>query len=160
MRIGFRRPAASFGVITKRAPGENGDMEGEYWLKRQLRIGHWARVRVRVEPGPRSEVRVAAEAGRWLGGVDDTGTSTGVPDDLKEASVSGAKRALADAGMGGTFTITITGIQHVPVDTSADDVRFAASAHRFVRHVPISHPSGPYGASGGVPGWSPGWRQR
>jgi hypothetical protein len=100
-------------------------VEGEYWLRLQMRIGHWARVRVQVTPDPHREVRVADDACAWLADVYGTSAPAAVPPDLKAAAESGAGTALADAGTDGT--VIVTGIQHVPADTSADDVRFATA---------------------------------
>lgn len=115
-------------------------VDGEYWLKRQERIGHWARVRVHVDPAEECEVRVLADACAWLAGVYGSCAATVVPVDLREAAESGARLALADAGVGGG--VAVTRIEFAPADTSADDVRFATAwaVWRAIGHEPASAP--------------------
>jgi hypothetical protein len=115
-------------------------VEGEYWLKRQVRVGHWARVRVRVEPAGERAVRVAADACAWLADVHGPRAVTAVPEDLRAAAESGAGLALAEAGIDGA--VSVTEIRFTTVDTSADDVRFAAAwaVWRAIGHEPVHAP--------------------
>jgi hypothetical protein len=100
-------------------------VEGEYWLKRQQRIGHWAKVHVRVEPGLDRSVQVSPDACAWVRGVYGESASADVPGDLRAGAVTGARFALAEAGVAGA--VTVTEIDYTNADTSADDVRFATA---------------------------------
>lgn len=120
--------------------GKKVDVEGEYWLKRQVGVGHLARVWVHVEPQGHRQVRVAADACTWLADVYGSGAVTSVPPDLKAAAESGAGYALAAARTAGT--VTVTRIVFATADTSADDVRFATAwaVWRAIGHQPVDPP--------------------
>lgn len=115
-------------------------VEGEYWLKRQVGVGHLARVWVNVEPHGCRRVQVAPDACAWLTDIYGSDAVTTVPPDLKAAADSGAGYALATARADGT--VTVTRIVFTEADTSADDVRFATAwaVWQAIGHQPASPP--------------------
>jgi hypothetical protein len=120
--------------------GDDVGMEGEYWLKRQVRVGHWARVRVVAAPAASPQVQVSPDACVWLAECYGPGAGAHVPPDFKAAAESGAMLALAQVGQ--PLAVTVTTIRFVNADTSPDDVKFA-TAHavwQAIGHAPASPP--------------------
>lgn len=115
-------------------------MDGEYWLKRQQRVGHWAKVRVRISPGAPQQVQVAPDACAWIAGLHGEGRTTAVPGDLRAGAEAGAMFALSEAGV--TGLVTVTEIKYTNIDTSADDVRFATAwaVWQAIGHQPRQAP--------------------
>jgi hypothetical protein len=90
-------------------------VEGEYWLKRQVGVGHLARVWVDVEPHGCRRVQIAPDACAWLTGIHGSDAVTAVPPDLKAAADSGAGYALATARASGTVTVArICSLKPIP----------------------------------------------
>jgi hypothetical protein len=115
-------------------------VEGEYWLKRYARVGHWARVRVVAVPAATPRVQVSRDACLWLTEVYGPDARTDVPPEFEAAAESGAALALAEISQ--PLAVTVTSIRFAPVDTVPDDVRFA-TAHavwQAVGHVPARPP--------------------
>jgi hypothetical protein len=115
-------------------------MEGEYWLKRHVRVLHWARAGVVAVPADSARVQVSPGACTWLAEQYGPGAATAVPPDFKAAAESGVMLALAQVTE--PFAVTVTTIVFAPADTTPDDVKFAA-AHavwRAIGHAPASPP--------------------
>lgn len=115
-------------------------MEGEYWLKRYVRVLHWARVHVAAAPADSPQVQVAPSACTWLTVPYGPGAVTQVPPDFKAAAESGAMLALAQASQ--PLAVTVTTIEFTAADTTPDDVRLAA-AHavwQAIGHAPDRPP--------------------
>jgi hypothetical protein len=122
-------------------------MEGEYLLKRLVRVMHWAQVRVIAEPAESPQVRVSSEACRWLIEPYGPDAATDVPADFKVAAESGAMLALTQ------FTepleVTVTMIGFTPADTTADDVK-AATFHAVAQAIGRVPAKPPYIDADGV----------
>jgi hypothetical protein len=125
-----------------RTPGAGDDavMEGEYWLRRQVRVGHYARVRVAAAPAVIPHVQVSPDAGRWQTGVYGPDAWTEVPSEFKAAAESGAALALAEVSQPVAVTVTTIGFSHA--DTTPDDVKFATAqaVWQAIGHAPASPP--------------------
>lgn len=127
-------------MLRRRGAGDDVGVEGEYWLRTYARVGHWARVSVVAEPAASPQVRVSADACRWLAESYGPGAVTDVPPVFRDAAESGAVLALAEVGP--PLAVTVTTIRFAPADTSADDVKFAAAyaVWEAVGHAPVSPP--------------------
>jgi hypothetical protein len=115
-------------------------MEGEYLLKRYVRVLHWARVHVVAAPADSPQVQVSPGACMWLTEVYGPNAGTNVDPNFKAAAESGAMLALAHVSE--PLAVTVTTIEFTPADTTPDDVKFA-TAHavwQAIGHAPASLP--------------------
>lgn len=122
-------------------------MEGEYLLRRYIRVGDWARVRVVATPADRAQVQISADACGWLTEVHGPDAQTRVPRDFEVAAGSGVMYALAQASQ--QLTATVAMIEFTPADTTPDDVKFA-TAHAVWRAIGLAPSRPPYIDADGV----------
>jgi hypothetical protein len=144
---GWRSVARSPLMLRSLDVGDDVGMEGEYWLKRHVRVLHWARVRVVVAPAASSQAQVSPDACMWLTRPYGPGAVTDVPSEFKAAAESGVMLALEQVS--DPLAVTVTTIEFAPADTTPDDVKFAA-AHAVWQAVGHAPAAPPYIAADGV----------
>jgi hypothetical protein len=120
--------------------GDDVGVEGEYRLRRHVRVLHFALVRVVAVAAVGTRVLVSPDACAWLTEVYGPDAGTKVPPEFEAAAESGAVLALAQVGQ--PLAVTVTMIVFMQADTTPDDVKFA-TAHavwQAVGHAPASPP--------------------
>jgi hypothetical protein len=120
--------------------GDDVGVEGEYRLRRHVRVLHFALVRVVAVAAVGTRVLGSPDACAWLTEVYGPDAGTKVPPEFEAAAESGAVLALAQVGQ--PLAVTVTMIVFMQADTTPDDVKFA-TAHavwQAVGHAPASPP--------------------